>query len=583
MPSTCTRRRLLKAGLGGCGSLALSDLSTQRLFADSPAQPLARSAQTTGGVVTSNSAAASDAGRDVLAAGGNAVDAAIATALALAVTWPEAGNLGGGGFMLVAPPKGPTICIDYRETAPRSVTATTFAQHTDRRHPKMVGVPGTVRGLAAAHQQFGSRPWGELVAPAIELARAGCVVDRFLAESINEVLSLAVRSPQVYHAPLKQIFSHPDQRPWRSGDVLKQPALARTLGRLADEGADEFYAGQTGVQLADFLQRHGGLVTREDLLAYKAVARPATQTRFLGFEVCGPPPPSSGGMTIQLALQMIEAIGLDDPGDATWTAPNVHRIAEAMRRAFRERAAHLGDPDFVSIPPNLSSESFARELSRSISLERATDSRQLAGDIPLTIGPPESPDTTHFSVVDSQGMAVANTYTLEASWGAWLVDPRTGFVLNNEMGDFNWNPGYTNLDGRIGTAANLVAPGKRMLSSQSPTLVKRDGQTILVTGSPGGRTIINTVLCILVQHLAFQRPLAQAIAAPRFHHQWLPDRLLLEATDEGVWESVREPLEAMGHRVEQSPYLQGAAHSIAVDPQTRIRIGVADLRRGGSV
>lgn len=579
MNSSVHRRQVLQA------AIAAALVPLDRLRADAPGNRSVDVAQTTGGVVSSNSAAASTAGRELMTAGGNAVDAAIATAFALAVTWPEAGNIGGGGFMMVAPPAGsaaPTACIDYRETAPRVVTATTLAKQVDRRHPRMVGVPGTVRGLALAHDRYGSLPWKQLLQPAIRLAAEGCVVEASLAESINAVLAAVDQSQQPWHQPLRQTFAHPDRRDWRVGDVLKQPVLAATLQRIADQGPDEFYEGQTAQHLASYFARSEGLITAADLQSYKAVVRPPVVTQFCGFDVLGPPPPSSGGIVLQLALRMIDQVGLPDPGNAIWTPTIVHIIAEAMRRAYRERAAHLGDPDFVEIPAELSKPSFAAELAATISRDRATDSRTLAGDLPLSAGPPESPQTTHFSVVDAAGMAVSNTYTLEASWGSWLLDPATGFVLNNEMGDFNWVPGYTNLAGQIGSDANLMAPGKRMLSSQTPTIVRRQGDTVLVTGSPGGRSIINTVLCILVQRLRLGRSLPESIAAPRFSQIWLPDQLQIEtATGTGLTD-LTAALQAMGHVVAPTDR-QGAAHSIAVDAGSGVRTGVADWRRGGRV
>ncbi|QEG39005.1 gamma-glutamyltransferase [Roseimaritima ulvae] len=580
MHSSFNRRQVLQAAIGAA---ALAPLG--RLRADAPELGSVDVSRTTGGVVSSNSAAASAVGSEVLADGGDAVDAAIAVALAMAVTWPEAGNIGGGGFMMVAPPAGsrsPIACIDYRETAPGAVTETTLANQVDRRHPRMVGVPGTVRGLALAHQRYGTLPWKRLVQPAVALAGQGVVVEAALADSINGVLNAVSQSPRSWHKPLQQTFAHPQGRPWQAGDVLKQPVLAATLQRIADNGPDEFYQGQTAEHLAKFFADNEGLITATDLQSYQAVVRSPIQTGFAGFDVWGPPPPSSGGLVLQWMLRMIEQVGLPDPGDAVWTPASVHVMAEAMRRAYRERAAHLGDPDFVEIPAELTTPAFATRLAASISRDQATDSRALAGDIPLSAGPAESPQTTHFSVVDAAGMAVANTYTLEASWGSWVMDPATGFVLNNEMGDFNWVPGYTDVAGRIGTAANLMAPGKRMLSSQTPTIVQRDGRTVLVTGSPGGRSIINTVLCILVQRLRWGRSLPEAIAAPRFSQTWLPDQLRIETAAGDGLTDVSAALQAMGHAVTPIGF-QGAAHSIAVDPGSGVRTGVADWRRGGRV
>ncbi|QDS93171.1 Gamma-glutamyltranspeptidase precursor [Roseimaritima multifibrata] len=587
MSPPLNRRELLRfaTAVGGAGSLASwsgGDLHGETLYPHT-----VDVARTRGGAVSCNSAIASSIGMTVIKEGGNAVDAAVATALAMAVTWPEAGNIGGGGFMMVSPVNEAPVCIDYRETAPAIVTPTSLAQQRDRRHPKMVGVPGTVRGLGLAHARFGKLTWDRLVQPAIQLANHGCVVDGWLARTLNGVLASIQKSGNERHQPLTNTFAHPAGRPWQIGDVLRQPVLGKTLERIAAEGSDEFYTGETSRHLAAYFSKVGGWITAADLKTYRAVERASIQTAYAGHEIYGPPPPSSGGITVQLVLRMLEHIGLtggvDSPsGQADWNRDDVHRIAETMRRAFRERAAYLGDPDFVSIPDFLSTTAYAEELADSISLDRATDSRDIAGSLVLSDGPPESPQTTHFSVVDRDGMAVSNTYTLEASWGSWLLDPATGFVFNNEMGDFNWVPGYTNDRGQIGSKANQMAPGKRMLSSQTPTIVRRDGANVLVTGSPGGRTIINTVICILVQSLNYNRSLPDAIAASRFHHQWLPDALRLEIGSGESLAELKDSLADYGHKVTTTS-VQGAAHSIAIEPATGVRVGVADWRRGGRV
>jgi gamma-glutamyltranspeptidase/glutathione hydrolase len=572
------------------------------LFAQQPPKRSSKSdvAYTTGGVVASDSPCASLIGRDVLMKGGNAVDAAVATAFAMAVTWPEAGNIGGGGFMMIAPPASDSgdiadsqvVCIDYRETAPGAVDKNSFLKQTNRCDARMVGVPGTVRGLAAAHKQFGNLEWAELVRPAVDLARNGFVVDHELAKSLNSLLSNEQVQQDVdqLYAETKRTYGQPDGRLWKAGEILKLPDLANTLERISNEGADEFYTGKTAQLLADYMAKSNGFMTAKDLEGYTSLTRKAVATQFKGYQVFGPPPPSSGGITIGLALNMLEHSGFEPESDEVWTAAQIHLIAEAMRRAFRERAAHLGDADFVKIPDFLTdrkaANDFAIKLADTISRTEATPSSEIAGDIDITDGPYESENTTHFSVIDQNGMAVSNTYTLEASWGAKVVAPGTGFVLNNEMGDFNWYPGYTNVNGRIGTDANLLAPHKRMLSSMSPTIVKRDGSVVLVTGSPGGRTIINTVLCILIQHLALERPLDAATEAPRFHHQWFPDQIRIEAreinSDVSKVQGVVSQLKGLGHKVILGPP-QGSAHSVSIDPATGVRTGVSDFRRGGRV
>lgn len=528
------------------------------------------------GMVVSETAAASRVGRDVLRRGGNAVDAAVAVAFALAVTWPEAGNIGGGGFMLVHPSDGSKpVCIDYRETAPAAATETMFALDENRFTHKMVGVPGTVRGLALAHEKYGRLTWKELVEPAIKLAKEGFLVDRPLANSLNGVLQKEDVRTHPRYAELIRVYGHPDRRPWKDGDRLTLPDLAGTLQSIADSGPRAFYAGRIADQLVAEMRLGGGLIAKPDLEGYVAKVREPSRGTFRGFQIFGPPPPSSGGIALVEALNVLE--NFDLRRHDRFSARNLHLIAETMRRVFCDRAKHLGDSDFVKIPDCLTDKEYARRLAGQISLTEATPSESLAPEIRLA---DESPNTTHFSVIDSTGMAVSNTYTLEASWGARVVVRGTGFLLNNEMGDFNWLRGHTDRQGRIGTQPNLIEPGKRMLSSQSPTIVARDGRVVLITGSPGGRTIINTVICITLNVLEFQMDLPEAVDAPRMHHQWFPDRLDLEATDDPRYGESVQQLRQMGHQV-RSKSSQGSAHSILVDPETGVYIGVADRRRNG--
>jgi gamma-glutamyltranspeptidase/glutathione hydrolase len=524
------------------------------------------------------------AGLEMLEAGGNAVDAAVATALALAVTWPEAGNIGGGGFMMVAEPDGEVVCVDYRETAPAAATRDLFVDNPNRYHHRAVGTPGTVSGLFLAHATYGRLPWPRLVEPAAELARDGFEVDEQLAASLNGVLGHAEVLENDRYQELRRCYGHPQGRSWRPGDRLILPDLAATLVLIAEQGAGAFYEGEIAEQIVAEMRGGEGLITQEDLEDYEARIRSAVSAEINGFEVFGAPPPNSGGTTMLLILRMLERRGIvPDPG-SFWNAEQVHLMAEAMKRAFRERAAHLGDPDFVRIPKHLYDDEFIAESARSINLDKATPSSSLAGDIELSKGPYESESTTHFSVLDGDGMGVSNSYTIEQPFGSRVVVRGAGFLLNNEMGDFNWYPGYTNRRGKIGTDANLVAPGKRMISSTTPTIVKRDGKVVLLTGSPGGRTIINTVSCILVQTLFFGRPLDEAVQGPRLHHQWFPDVIEIEHMDGLRWEQILSELRSKGHTVEESPRRggrQGSAHSIWVDQETRLMTGVADWRRGG--
>ncbi|QDS86894.1 Gamma-glutamyltranspeptidase precursor [Rosistilla ulvae] len=535
------------------------------------------------GVVVSNTAGASKVGREILAKGGNAVDAAIGVAFGLQVTWPEAGNIGGGGFMMIAPPDEEVVCVNYRETAPASVDEYSFDKWKQRHHSRMAGVPGTVRGMALAHEKYGKLPWDEIIKPCVALARDGFVVDEHLAYSLNSVLKLKSIQTEPRFAELRRVYGHPAGRFWKTGDVLVQPDLADTLELIAVQGPNAFYDGSIADKIVAEMKRSGGLISKSDLKNYTAEIQPAISGKIGQFEIFGAAPPSSGGITVLMQLRMLAAIPLPAAADAFWTTDQVHYLVEAMRRGFRERAAWLGDPRFVEIPKQLLTDEHAIELAKTIRPDVATPSEAIAGSIPLSEGPYESPETTHFSVIDADGLAVSNTYTLEGTFGCRIVVPGTGFLLNNEMGDFNWYPGYTNKEGKIGTAANLLAPGKRMLSSQSPTIVRVDGQAKLLVGSPGGRTIINTVTEILVQTLFMNRSLEKAIEAPRFHHQWFPDEIRFESTSRGLFESMKTDLEARGHHVDLSPTRrQGAAHSIMIDLETGEATGVADWRRGGT-
>ncbi|MCC9601605.1 gamma-glutamyltransferase [Stieleria sp. JC731] len=548
-----------------------------------PTRAPAHTASGKNGVVVSTSPLASRVGRDCLQAGGNAVDSAIAVGFALAVTWPEAGNIGGGGFMLIAPPeidsRNDVVCIDFRETAPHRSHQKTFVGWNNARHAKMSGTPGSVAGMALAHDKFGHLPWKELLAPAIKLASEGFVVDDYLAYSLNSALiDPAIEGPR--YEEFRRVFGHPEGRLWRSGDRLTQPDLAKTLKLISDRGSDGFYKGEVADKIAAEMERGNGLITLSDLQQYRALERTAYHANYLGYDVYGAPPPSSGGMTVGLQLQILEQLKLASVKDIAWTAPQIHLMVESMRRAFRNRAAFLGDPR-TTISTDQYDPAAVRKLTRSIDRNRATRSVDIAGDIPISTGPYESEQTTHYSVIDREGLSVSTTTTLEHSFGSWIVVKDAGFLLNNEMGDFNWYPGYTNTEGRIGTQPNLVGPGKRMLSSMSPTIVAQNGRARLIVGSPGGRTIINTVTEVIVQNLGFERSLEEAVEAPRFHHQWLPDEVYFE-DDRQLTERSSE-VESMGHKVIQSPgRRQGSVHAIEIDQRTGIATGVSDWRRGGS-
>jgi gamma-glutamyltranspeptidase/glutathione hydrolase len=534
-----------------------------------PAQPKAESVTSKGGVVVCVSPAAADAGLAVLKRDGTAVDAAVAVAFAMAVTWPEAGNVGGGGFMTVAPPGREPVCVEFRETAPAAAKVDLFADGkvTGLDH-KAAGVPGTVRGLALAHKRFGRLPWRDVVMPAVELAEKGFPVDAVLAAGLNRALA----DPKTTNAEFKRVYGKPDGSPWRAGDTCVLKDLGRTLRAIAEKGADAFYTGE----LADLLEREmkdgGGLITRADLEAYKANEREPIHTTFRGFDVYGPPPPSSGGVALAEMLNVLENFDLKKSG--RWSPETNHTLIETMKRAYADRARYLGDPAFTTIPAELTTKAYAKKLAAGIGPKKATPSATLAPEIVLD---KESDSTTHFSAIDKHGLAVSTTYTLENSYGNRVVVRGAGYLLNNQMTDFNPKPGLTTTAGQIGTKPNRVAPGKRMLSSMTPVVVLKDGKPVLITGSPGGRTIINTVLNVVLNVTEFEMSVPDAVSAPRFHHQWLPDAANFEGAKQYP-ELVKE-LKEMGHSV--SEHRQGDAHSIGIDPKTGLRVGVADKRIGG--
>jgi gamma-glutamyltranspeptidase/glutathione hydrolase len=522
------------------------------------------------GMVVAVSAPGAEVGRDVLRKGGNAVDAAVATALAMAVTYPAAGNIGGGGFMVIHPPGQEPVVVEYRETAPAAAHARMFKESDTWYNHRVVGVPGTVRGLFLAHARFGKLPWKDLVQPAIKLAEEGFALDAAVANQLNDAVYGADRASE-----LRRVFGKDGgKEDWRPGDRLVQKDLGWSLRQIADNGPDAFYKGAIADKLLAEMKSGGGLITAADLAGYQAKVRKPIHGTFRGYDIYAPPPPSSGGITLVLMLNMLETHDLKKMG--RWSPETLHLIIETMRRAYCERARHLGDGDFVKIPDYLTTKEYAKKLAAGIDPNKATPSASLAPDIPVR---PEGDSTTHFSVIDGDGMAVSNTYTLERSFGSRIVVKGAGFLLNNEMIDFNWFPGVTTRSGEIGTPANQIAPGKRMLSSQTPTIVAKDGKVVLITGSPGSRTIINTSLQVVLNGLEFGMDPRAAVDAPRLHHQWFPDRVRFEGITE--YTATVKKLEAMGHTF--SATRQGDAHSIWVDPKTGTYIGAEDRRISGKV
>lgn len=534
------------------------------------APPKAETLESKQGIVACVSPPAAEVGARILRSGGTAVDAVIAVGFAQAVTWPEAGNIGGGGFMLVRPANGsPPVVIDYREIAPAAATAEMFAKNADPLTHRAAGVPGTVRGFALAHAKFGKLPWKDVVLPAVELAEKGFAIDAALADGLNKILA----DKRTTNAEFRRVFGKPGGGQWSAGDKLVQPDLARTLRMIAETGADAFYTGELAEQLAKEMKLGDGLITAEDLRKYQAKIREPVRGSYRGHEILTVSPPSGGGIVLVETLNILETFELS--AHPRYSPRTVHLMAEAMRRAYADRARYLGDPDFTAIPEFLTSKEHAQKLAAGIDPDKATPSAEVAPDLPLA---EPGGETTHYSVVDATGMCVANTYTLEMSYGNRIVVRGAGYILNNEMTDFNHIPGHTDRTGRIGTKPNLVAPGKRMLSSQCPTLLLKEGKVIVITGSPGGRTIPNTVLCVIVNTVDYKMPIGEAVSAPRMHQQWFPDVVAMEEFD--GYDKLAAALRTMGHTVVRRR--QGDAHSIAIDPETGLRTAAADRRRDGA-
>ena len=526
------------------------------------------------GMVVAQEKLAARVGADILRQGGNAVDAAVATAFAMAVTYPRAGNIGGGGFMVIhLKDRGEDIAIDYRETAPAATTAETFLgadgkpdNAKSRDSALSIGVPGTVAGLALALEKYGSGKFtlARLLQPAIVLARDGFVLDDDMADT----LPAAQRRMAKWQASVK-IFSQADGTWLRGGDRLVQTDLAATLSAIAEQGPRGFYEGPVAEKLANAVRDAGGIMTNDDLKSYSAVIRKPVRGSYRGYDVVSMPLPSSGGTVLLESLNILEGFPL---AEMTQGSPaSLHLLIEAMKRAYADRARYLGDPAFVNAPvPVMLSKDYAARQRASIDPDHATASADAAAIKPLR----EGSNTTHFSVIDDFGNAVSNTYTLNFPYGVGLIAEGTGVLLNNELDDFTAAPGASNAFGLVGFEANLPGPGKRPLSSMSPTILLKDGKPVLVTGSPGGSRIISTVLQVIVNVLDYHMDVLAAVSAPRLHHQWMPDEVRVER---GFSEDVLAQLRAMGHHIVE-PMGQTSANSIAVvgdealgapDPRTR--------------
>jgi gamma-glutamyltranspeptidase/glutathione hydrolase len=475
------------------------------------------------GMVVAQERHAADVGAAVLRGGGNAIDAAVATAFALAVTHPSAGNLGGGGFLLLRLADGRTAFFDFRERAPLAASRGMYLDAAGKPTRDSIegwraaGVPGTVRGLEMAHRKFGSRPWAELVEPAVKLASAGFDVSYEFAQSLRNARILE-KFPES-----RRIFQR-DGNHFEMGDRIYQPELARTLQRIARHGARDFYEGETARILAEEMSAHGGLITLEDLRAYEAVERTPLVGAYKGYGIITAPPPSSGGVGLLQMLGVLEGSGYEKSGAGSAAA--IHYVAEAMRRYYADRSEHLGDPDFFRVPvKGLLDRRYIGRLRASIDPGRATPSSEVK---PGAARDFESSETTHFSIVDAQGNAVALTYTINGSYGNGVTVPRLGFLLNNEMDDFAAKPGEPNMFGLVQGEGNAIEPKKRPLSSMTPTIVLNGDKLMLVVGAPGGARIITGVTQVILNVLDFGMNMQEAIDAPRFHHQWQPDRLSLE-------------------------------------------------------
>lgn len=528
-------------------------------------------------MVTSSHYLASEAGQKILKDGGNAVDAAVATAFALAVTLPSAGNIGGGGFLVYHGTEGEVTAFNFREKAPLAATADMFLDEEgnikDRSNhagPLSVGVPGTVAGLWKAHQKLGKLPWEELVQPAIDLAEKG-MPSTWGMRGFLERLQRGYDDP-MYDAT-KEAFLKNGKDLYEPGELWKQPDLAATLKRIQKNGKDGFYKGKTAKLLAKYMKKHGGIITEEDLAKYEAEEVQPIHGTYRGYDVYAMCPPSSGGVALVEMLNILEGFELDDIGHNS--ASYLHLLTEAMRRAYADRALHLGDPNFNPNMPleKLTSKAYARQLRQTIDWYKASESDSASFNQALMRK--ESEETTHFSVVDSEGNAVSLTYTLEQGYGSKLTVEGAGFLLNNEMGDFNPVPGVTNRRGQIGTKPNLVEPEKRMLSSMTPTIVAKDGKPVIVIGSPGGRTIINTVLQVILNVVDHDMNIAQAIEAGRIHHQWLPDVTSFEQGS--ISPDTQRLYEMMGHSIRFRGG-QGSAMGIFIDHVNGLIYGAADSR-----
>jgi gamma-glutamyltranspeptidase/glutathione hydrolase len=524
------------------------------------------------GMVVTSHFLATNSAQDVLEKGGNAIDAAVTAAFSLAVTQPRSGNIGGGGFMLISSEKNnEVVAVDYREKAPAGATVDMFLDKEGNADSQLsryshlaAGVPGTVAGLALALETYGTISLKEAMAPAIKLAEEGFVVTPRFSDGLKDKQEMLKKWDSS-----NKIFYKPDGSFYEPGELFVQKDLAATLKRIAEHGAQEFYVGKTAELLVAEMAKHGGLITMEDMKNYAPTMRKPVHGQYRGYDIYSMSPPSSGGVHIVQILNILEGYPIAEYGHNS--ARTIHLMAEAMKRAYADRSFYLGDEDFVKVPlQGLTSKDYAKKIREGIDMNKATPSSTIAPGKPL---PYESNETTHFSIVDKFGNAVSNTYTINFSYGSGIVVDGAGFLLNNEMDDFSAKPGVPNAYGLIGGEANKVEPNKRMLSSMSPTIVKQHGKNFLVTGSPGGSRIITTTLQVIMNVIDHGLNIQSAVAAPRFHHQWLPDELRIE---EGISVDTIKILQEKGHEVQQKSAM-GAIQSIMVKDD--MMYGGADPRR----
>ncbi|HUQ31550.1 MAG TPA: gamma-glutamyltransferase [Pyrinomonadaceae bacterium] len=534
-------------------------------------------------MVASTSRLASQIGVEVMKSGGNAVDAAVAVAFALAVVYPEAGNLGGGGFMLIRFHDGKTAAIDYREVAPLAATRDMYldangalikGEGSSTVGYRAPGVPGTVAGLELALKKYGSGrfTWARLIEPARKLAMQGFILSNRIAGTLRD----NERKLSQYEDSKKIFLNGGNQ--FKEDDVLRQPELGMTLARLQRGGAREFYSGRTARLIADDMQRHHGLITMEDLRRYTPKERTPLRSTYRGHEIISMPPPSSGGAVLMEMLNILE--GYDLPRMNPLSSEKFHLVIEAMRRAYADRAEYMGDPDFARVPAEeMISKAYAVRQRSTIKLDRASTSEEIRGGNP---GENSTGQTTHFSIVDPQGNVVANTYTLNDLYGSGVTAEGTGILLNDEMDDFTSKPGTPNLWGVIQGERNSIVPGKRPLSSMTPTIVlRKDGSVWFAVGARGGARIINAVLQIIINVIDHGMNIQQAIDAPRIHHQWFPDLVRMEPF--GLSSDTMRALELRGHKLEEAttPRNIASAEGIMIEEGSNIRLGASDPRNDG--